>query len=148
MIKKSVRVKATEYLLKIKESHSKTSKLNYSDLGLQDYLKPSSSLSIKEKQFIFSARCRMVDVRCNFKTGKIDLSCRSCQKEPESQQHILECPELRAKKPDNIDYGDLFGKDLDKLIAVGKQLIKCFDLVINVPNVHNSAVNRVGAATM
>ena len=135
------------YLLKIKETHSKTSKLDYSDLGLQDYLKPSSSLSIKEKQFIFSAKCRMVYVRCNFKNGKTDLMCRKCRKEPETQQHILECPEL-IKKPDNIDYGDLFGKDLDKLIAVGKQLIKCFNLVINVPNVHSSALNRVGAATM
>ena len=44
MIKKSVRDKATEYLLKVKESHYKTSKLDNSDLRLQEYLKP-----IKEK---------------------------------------------------------------------------------------------------
>ena len=89
----------------------------------------------------------MVEVRCNFKTGKTDLSCRKCQKEPESQQHILECPEL-IKKPSDMEYMDLFGKNLDNLMAVGKQLRKCFNLVINLPNVHSSDNNRAGAATL
>ena len=104
-------------------------------------------MSIKEKSFVFSARCRMLDVRCNFKTGKTDLTCRKYQKELESQQHILECPEL-LEKPSNIDYMDLFGKNLDKLIAAGKHLRKCFSLVTNLPNVHSSDVNRAGAATL
>ena len=147
MIKEKVRRNAFQYLLKIKESHSKTSSLVYSELCLQEYLKPSSFISIKEKSFIFSARCRMVEVRCNFKTGKTDLSCRKCQKEPESQQHILGCPEL-IKKPSDMEYMDLFGKNLDNLMAVGKQLRKCFNLVINLPNVHSSDNNRAGAATL
>ena len=147
MVKEKARKKSFQYLLKIKESHSKTSNLGYSGLGLQEYLKPISFMSIKEKCFVFSARCRMLDVRCNFKTGKTDLTCRKCQKELESQQHILECPEL-LEKPSNIDYMDLFGKNLDKLIATGKHLRKCFSLVINLPNVHSSDVNRAGAATL
>ena len=89
----------------------------------------------------------MIDVKCNFKTGKTDLSCRKCKKEPESQQHILDCPEL-LKKPSDMDYLDLFGKNLDKLISVGKHLRKCLNLVINLPNVHSSDVNRAGAATL
>ena len=43
---------------------------------------------------------------------------------------------------------DLFGKNLDKLIAAGKHLRKCFSLVTNLPNVHSSDVNRAGAATL
>ena len=147
MIKKNVRIKAFEYLMKIKDSHSKTRKLAYSDLSLQEYLQPSSPLSIMEKQFFFSARCRMIDIRCNFKNGNSDLMCRKCRKEPESQQHILQCPEI-IKTPNNIEYDDLFKKDLDKLIAAGKLLMLCFNLVINMPNVHNSALRRVGAATL
>ena len=91
---------------------------------------------------------QMLDVRCNFKTGKTDLTCRKCQKELESQQHILECPEL-LEKPSNIDYMDLFGKNLDKLIAAGKHLRMCFSQVINLSNLHSSDVNRAsGAATL
>ena len=116
-------------------------------VSLQEYLKPSSPLSIVEKQFFFSARCRMLDVKCNFKNGNSDLLCRKCRKEPESQQHILVCPEI-VKTPNNFEYDDLFKKDMDKLIATGKQLMICFNLVIIMPNVHSSALNRVGAATM
>ena len=89
----------------------------------------------------------MIEVRCNFKNGNSDLLCRKCRKEPESQQHILQCPEI-VKTPNNIDYGDLFEKDLDKLIAAGKLLMICFKLLINLPNVHSSALQRAGAATM
>ena len=143
----ALKVTTFQYLLNLKDSHSKTRNLAYSDLSLQDYLKPSCIMSIKEKSFIFSARCRMIEVKCNFKTGKTDLSCRKCKKEPESQQHILDCPEL-LKKPSDMDYLDLFGKNLDKLISVGKHLRKCLNLVINLPNVHSSDVNRAGAATL
>ena len=73
--------------------------------------------------------------------------CRKCRKEPESQWHILVCPDIK-KTPNNIEYDDLFEKDLDKFIAAGKLLMMCFNLVINMPNLHNSALQRVGAATM
>ncbi len=90
---------------------------------------------------------RGIEVACNFKTGKTDLSCRKCKNEPEIQQHILDCPKL-IRKPSDMDYLDLFGKNLDKLISVGKHLRKCLNLVINLPNVHSSDVNRAGAATL
>ena len=148
MLKENVRIKSFQYLLNIKESHSKTINLEYSALSLQNYLKPFSLLSIKEKSFIFSARCRMVEVRCNFKTGKTDLNCRKCQQEPETQRHLLICPELnQSLSPFNHDYMDLFGKNLENLIAVGKRLRECFKLVITCPNVHSSDLNRAGAAT-
>ena len=147
MVKEKVKIKAFQYLLEIKDSHSKTSNLVYSALRLQDYLMPFSLLSIKEKSFIFSARCRMVEVRCNFKTGKADLNCRKCHQEPETQQHIFVCPELNiASVTEN--YMDLFGRNLEKLIAVGKHLRKCFKLVNTCPNVHSSDLPRAGAATM
>ena len=147
LVKEKVRIKAFQYLLEIKDSHSKTSNLVYSALRLQDYLMPFSLLSIKEKSFIFSARCRMVEVRCNFKTGKADLNCRKCHQAPETQQHIFVCPDLNeATVTEN--YMDLFGKNLEKLIGVGKHLRKCFKLVNTCPNVHSSDLPRAGAATM
>lgn len=86
----------------------------------------------------------MVDVRCNFKTGKVDLNCRKCQQVPETQQHIFVCPEVN-ELPDTGNYMDLFGKNLEKLICAGKHLRKCYNLVITI--VHSSEF-RAGAATM
>ena len=88
----------------------------------------------------------MVEVRCNFKTGKADLNCRKCHQEPETQQHIFVCPDLNeASVTEN--YMDLFGKNLEKLIGVGKHLRKCFKLVTTCPTVHSSDLPRAGAAT-
>ena len=89
----------------------------------------------------------MTEVKCNFKTGKTDLNCRKCRKVEESQEHLLKCPEL-LKCPDQVKYLDLFGKDVVKLSAIGKFLLKCYKLVINMPNVHSPAPNRASAATM
>ena len=47
-------------------------------------------------------------------------------------QHILKYLEL-IKRQTNIDYMDLFGEKLDKLITFGKHLRTCFNLVINLP---------------
>ena len=56
-------------------------------------LSADSSLTIKEKSLIFSARARILDVKANFKVGKTNLR-RKCLKEEETQKHLLECPEL------------------------------------------------------
>ena len=36
----------------------------------------------------------MVEVNCNFKSGKSDLICRKCKIEEEDQRHLLVCPKL------------------------------------------------------
>ena len=72
----------------IQQTHSKAKNLNFTRLESQSYLK-SKSTTIKEKCFIFAARSRMVDVKCNFKTGWTDLKCRNCQQSDEDQEHLL-----------------------------------------------------------
>ena len=85
LVKENMRREAFVYLMDIKASHSKTKNLVYDKLSVQDYLTSDSPLTLKEKKFVFSARCRMTEVRCNFKTGKTDFKCRKCNKEEESQ---------------------------------------------------------------
>ena len=147
LVKENMRREAFVYLMDIKASHSKTKNLVYDKLTIQDYLTSYSPLTLKEKKFVFSARCRMTEVRCNFKTGQMDLKCRKCREEEESQEHLLKCPEL-LKCPDQMKYLDLFGKDLVKLAAIGKFLLRCYNLVISMPIVHSPALNRASAATM
>ena len=36
----------------------------------------------------------MLDLRGNFKTGKVERKSRKCEIEKETQQHILDCPAL------------------------------------------------------
>ena len=113
IIKEKVKIKSFELLTKIQA----TSKhIVYKKLGLQTYLSPDSSLTIKEKSLIFSARARMLDVKANFKAGKTNLRCRKCLKEEETQRHLLECSELMDNSVmigSNIPkYEDLFSTEL------------------------------------
>ena len=55
---------------------------------------PGQNISIQLKSFIFNARSRMLDVKCNYKVGKSDLKCRKCQMFDEDQEHLLKCADL------------------------------------------------------
>ena len=75
-VKKLVRRKSFEYLQNLQ--HSKAMPLKYAELSLQDYLKPDSDMTRREKTFTFAARSRMLELKCNFKDGKKDLKCTIC----------------------------------------------------------------------
>jgi hypothetical protein len=94
-IKKKVEMKAFEYLLKLKDSHSKSKNIKHEKLHLQPCLRSQTkNLSINDKKFIFAARTRMLDLKGNFKTGKLDEKCRKCEKSDETQENLLECSAL------------------------------------------------------
>ena len=119
LVKKQVKLKSFEYLLSVKETHSKSKDLHYSDFQMQDYLKPGSNMTIRDKCFVFAARSRMLDVNANFKIGKADIICRKCLKHDEDQQHLLSCPELNDNSillaSSNIEYDHLFSNDIKKI---------------------------------
>merc|ERR1712079_998657 len=95
IVKEAINKKALQYLQDIQSSHSKSSNLKYTKLMLQPYLEPSDAkLSIHEKQFIFAARSRMLDVLDNFKAGKKSVQCRACDIHPEDQPHLILCDKL------------------------------------------------------
>ena len=45
-------------------------------------------MTIKEKTFIFGARSRMLDLKCNLKIGQSDVMCRKCLQAEENQKHL------------------------------------------------------------
>ena len=67
---------AFEYLNSIKTSHSKVKNIVYRKFKIARYL-TESKFNIDDKILLFSLRTRMVDVKCNFKNGNIDILC-SC----------------------------------------------------------------------
>ena len=123
-VKKIVKRKALEYLQNLQQTHSKAQPLKYAKLGLQDYLKPESDMTIREKAFTFAARSRMLDLKCNFKVGKKDLMCNLCGKHEESQEELLTC-EVLIDSTETVNpstYSDLFSSDKSKVTISAKLL--------------------------
>ena len=131
MVKEKVKHAAFSYLTNIQQTHSKAKSLKYERLELQSYLK-SENTTIKEKSFTFAARSRMLDVRCNFKNGLSDLSCRKCLLSNEDQEHLLSCPALSDNSVLNTghlpDYNDLFSDNVNKIENIARILISKFKL--------------------
>ena len=134
LVKERVKSKAFQYLVNLQQTHSKSRDIKYTDFQLQDYLKPTNNMTIKEKSFIFSVRSRMLDIKGNFKIGKSDLKCRKCGIEEELQKHLLFCPKLcdySLMKYNTILYEDLLGVDSIKIETIGKILMKRFNLLLS-----------------
>ena len=107
-------------------------------------------MTIKEKSFIFMARSRMLDVKCNFKIGKNNLLCRKCEVEDEFQNHLLNCEALKdnslVKSDYTPSYEDLFSAETKKIEIIGKILMFKFKLLTNDNLMCTLNANYVGAA--
>ena len=138
IVKKQVKIKSFEYLIKLKENHSKAKNLQYTELNMQEYLKSGSNMTIRDKCFIFTARTRMLDLKANFKAGRNDISCEKCGNHDEDQQHLLSCPELNdncvSLATSTIEYDHLFSNDIKKVEAIGKVLDVKFKQLKAEPN--------------
>ena len=132
--------KSLTYLQSLQSNHSKSKNIKYTNITLQPYLQPSDAkLSIQEKKFIFAARARMLDVLCNFKTGKKSLQCRACDKAQEDQIHLMQCEKLSSSEISNDlpQYDDIFCDNTPKVAKIGRILrtkLKSFKKIINQPD--------------
>ena len=124
-VKKYVADSALNYLKELQKDHSKSKPLHYQKLALQEYLTANNLMTIREKQFTFAARARMIDLKCNFKIGHKDLKCRLCKTHEENQQGLLICKVLR-ESPTDIDtsdtYSDLYSTDKKKITKIAMTL--------------------------
>ena len=81
-LKEKIKKRAFEYLIAKKEKNKERSKVkdvNYTNLEIQPYLLPNSlskktSESIQLCRFIFSLRCRMLQVRENYNSSYVSLA--------------------------------------------------------------------------
>ena len=82
---------------------------------MKKYLTPSKENISKEMtQTIFKLRCRMTDVKANFRGLYETYECEICEKYEETQEHILNCSEINIMKKDNeiIEYEQIFNGDV------------------------------------
>ena len=127
---------AFEYLLKEKNKggteQGKVSHIKFSELKLQEYFKPNNT-SVKMAKFIFHARCRMLDLKTNYKNRNYsDMFCPICNnpETTDSQQHLLVCPSLCGSdvvsSENRVEYSDLFSTNIEKQLGVATILERNF----------------------
>ena len=115
-------------------------------LQLQGYLKPGNNLTIQMKAFIFSARSRMINVKCNFKAGQTDLKCRKCLSDDEDQEHLLNCPALVDNSVvigEMPSYQDLFSNHTEKVTKISYILQFKFNLLTQPSAQLSSAATNI-----
>ena len=124
ILNKAIIKKAFERLMKQAENHSKSKNVKYSELKMQNYLKPSRiKISQIEIETIFKLRSRMTDVKLNFRSKYENLECRACFREDESQKHIYECIEViknNQNKTKMIQFENIFGENTRYQVEIAK----------------------------
>ena len=141
LVDKAVKQKATEYLNKKAESHSKSQHLMKINLVREKYFE-SDKFSRSDVELLFSLRTRMIDVRKNFPSKyNNQIGCRLCMVQVEDQKHILKCEKLvaRVKIPVDIEYEDIF-KSVEKqkeILKVFKELLRTRELLLNTSHQTN-----------
>ena len=93
LVKKKEQIHTLKYLNSVKAKHSKVLHISHSALEMADYLKPNG-ITNTEARFLFSIRCRMLDVRVNYEGQHSDTLCPLCAEEEDSQHHLLVCQVL------------------------------------------------------
>ena len=67
-----------------------------------------NKLTRNQASLIFKARTRMLKVKSNYKNGNINLQCRICNKNEETQKHALEeCEEINKNHQKVTQQNDL-----------------------------------------
>ena len=127
-----------------KEKLSKVGHIIHAELKAEKYLKADD---VQLAKFAFMARCRMLDVRANFKGKYKELDCPLGCKEEDTQKHLITCNVLANNELSvgRANYEDLFSKDSEKILATGKLLKSKFDkrskLLKNPQNANVGQVN-------
>ena len=79
-----------------KDSHSKVRNVEQKKFEMQAYLKANESkITQIEARKIFKIRCRVTDVKANFRGNYENVECELCNENlEENQEHIMKCKML------------------------------------------------------
>ena len=120
--------------MRLQATHSKGNSWTPSLLTMQKYLNPNSEKVKVESQLIFKLRCRMIEVKMNFKRKHETHECRACENHEETQEHIYDqCKtlmELNKEQHENPEYEKLFigtVRDQMKIAEILKQNLKILE---------------------
>ena len=117
VVKKAAKLKAFEWLISEKDKLSKVKNVIFNELKMQTFLCPNN-LEINQQKLLFQLRSRMTNLKENYKHKYKILLCPICQKDGDSQSHLLICEELNRGiqfiSDQTILVEDIFCDNLDK----------------------------------
>ena len=77
-------------------------------------------------------RTFMIDVKANFSNGLSDISCQFCDKsEPQTQQHLLSCSEIRNNCAELVNNIEVEYSDLFKTTSRQLKCVRLFTKILN-----------------
>ena len=88
-----------------------------------------NKLTRNQASTIFKARTRMLKVKCNYKNGHRDLTCRACGKNEETQTHVLEECEKINEEERPVTKEMIFTENAVKLAEISKLITKRIEVV-------------------
>ena len=98
--KKIVETKIDKYALQQlnaqKSKHSKSQYLQSASFKTAGYL-IDERFSKSESQLLFRLRSKTLNVKQNFENQHMNNLCQTCRLFPETQSHLLQCPEIAPK---------------------------------------------------
>ena len=103
--------------------------IKYSRIEMSEYLLPStSSLTIEEKQEMFSMKNKVIKIPANFpKNKKIQSKC-SCG-ELENMEHVYKCELFNDGNNDEekLEYGKIYSGNISEQIKVFRNMKECVE---------------------
>ena len=93
-----------------------------------------------QASIVFKARSRMLECKGNYKNKyKGSITCRACQKEEETQQHILsECTAIHEKNDTKVTIEEIFTEETNEL----KQTVEKIQLILTKLEVLTPSTNN------
>jgi len=86
-----------------------------------------NKLTRTEASIIFKTRCRMIDIKDNYRNKYDTQTCRLCNEHPETQIHVLtEC----QNNPTKINYQDIFNTSPTLLKTTAKNITQTLNKLI------------------
>ena len=119
-IDKKIDARVLEYLNDIKSKHKKVCHIKHENLKIQKYLTATDINNTNIAKFIFHARCRMLDVKEDFKNryeGAGTTCALGCD-ESDNQEHLISCNKIETDylvlENDQPNYQNLFSDEIEK----------------------------------
>ena len=131
-VKKKAQINMVKKLNELKQKHSKAKYLSCSKMKPAEYI-GDPDFNTQEKQLLFKLRSKTLDVKANFKGLNSNPWCISCGLFPETQSHLLQCPQLVI----DLTYLDMKASSLNENYIYGnlkqqKMIIRIYNDIIEV----------------
>ena len=110
-----------------KENHSKVKNVKHKIFEMQTYLKANAlKITQVEAGEIFKLRCRVTNVKANFKGKFENIECELCnENEQEDQKHIMHCKKLnKFENEKKFEYDEILKSNVSNQIQIARKFIE------------------------